>query len=803
MSAAVALYAFGHGFYVGQLSWLNSTLVLGYLIWSLFLYALAKNVATKPYLTDWYRYMGIFSDNVYLSVGFYFAGATGGPLFLVYLWVAFGNGIRFGTPYMTASAGLAFLGFVVLMYVSPYWGAPSHIYTSVGLALSLIVLPMYVNKLLAQLTDALQKAEIANDTKQNFIANMNHELRTPLTSIIQACVLLKKRSGDYENNDLMKIISNSAKHQLDIVNQILDFSKISSDKVEKKLLPINLFSIIKEVSDIITPNCKEKNLKLHICMDSNINPNVLGNDVMIKQVLLNLCGNAVKFTENGYVFLTAVLREQEQGVQKIHIHVKDTGIGIDDSLKERIFEPFNQGNDSITRKYGGTGLGITISKEYAQFMGGDLILDNEQTSGTQFTLILNLDIDTSVQQNKLYSNRYMFTIGFDSEQLRSLNLYNRPDITIAPIDDRMVAEQLLEDNEFSDQAVTNILVNLDAPDKLERCAIFPECASRYSLIGYHQGDMSRFDSEVLRYFSTLLDGRKDDVVIDRAIEVVNLINNFDEATLTEGTGAYIDKTLSILAVEDTDSLRKIVKMIFQEQGHNITTCEDGFAGLEALNQGEFDVVIADMHMPGMTGVEMVKNYKLLNPDDNTAFVLMTADSLNKDEEVQELFSDVLSKPILPSKLLERVYAVCEQDSVTEEPEPEVAIAEAEAEEKKPTSNTTVLFNEYIINELVNTASKEYFVELVEIYTADSSINLDSLDVAFRERNMDDIRDIFHKIEGSSAMIGAVGIGEYIRDVKRKSPSNLFAEGEAVMKRLRLLNTHAVNRLNSLATNSLS
>lgn len=360
-------------------------------LYLLFGIGILSAILFNPKPSPFRRILVIVGDISIISFALVIAEEIGAPLYGAYLWVIIANGFRFGKVYLYLAQVAAIIGFTYATLTGTFW----HQYPmlAIGLLFWLIVIPPYVSLLLNRLDIAIDNARKADSAKSKFLANMSHELRTPLNAIIGYSELLTdetQEKGQTEYTEDLKKIQHAGTHLLGLINEILDLSKIEQGRMEIFTEEINISKLLDEIKTTIKPLAEQNANQLEIKTSANIG--YLYSDLTkLKQILYNLLSNACKFTHNGLIILN-VEKINENGDGSIVFTIQDNGIGISSEKIEEIFQPFKQESTETTRNFGGTGLGLTISKHFCELLGGQLSLKSHKGEGSVFTVQLPVQL---------------------------------------------------------------------------------------------------------------------------------------------------------------------------------------------------------------------------------------------------------------------------------------------------------------------------------------------------------------------------------------------------------------------------
>ncbi len=354
-------------------------------------FVLAGHILWRPRRT-WRPYLSILFDITTNTIAVFLTGPVRSLLFPLYLWIIITNGVRFGSRQMIFAAMLAIVMYNGQLMAQGLWAAnllDASVYT-----LFLAIFPLYFMHTINALHQAQRDAENANRAKSDFLANMTHELRTPLVGVTALSSLLATTSLDHEQQGYVSTLQNSARLLTHLIDDLLDLSRIEAGKFELRSESFKPVKAVEEVVEMLTQLASEKRIKLHHTLDPSLSE-VIGDEIRFKQVLVNLVGNAVKFTNTGEVIVRAECISCIGTGQRMRFEVEDTGIGMSPEQLTRVFERFRQGDNSAARVYQGAGLGTTIAKHLVEMMGGTIGVASEEGKGTRFWFELTLPAITA------------------------------------------------------------------------------------------------------------------------------------------------------------------------------------------------------------------------------------------------------------------------------------------------------------------------------------------------------------------------------------------------------------------------
>ena len=517
---------------------------------------------------------------------------------------------------------------------------------------------------------AAREAFSASRAKSEFLATMSHEIRTPMNGILGMASILLEGPLNEEQRDQAEIISTSGKALLTIINDILDFSKLEAGKLDLESVPMSPGETFENVIELIERQASDKGLELATFIAPDLFGQFLGDSGRLRQILLNLASNAIKFTANGTVSIAADIVNADENGTTCRVEVADTGIGLSEEAKNKLFEKFVQADTSTTRRFGGTGLGLAICKQIVELMEGRVGVDSIEGEGSTFWFEIKLEhcdenpgrvAKDSVMPESRISGRALVAYSNDTGRealVRQMEAFNHAVTAVADTD---AAKKAIADASASNAPFDTILIdqNIDGTSGFAICrALPPDASSRRTRIilltnrGL-SGDAARqMNSAVDAYLNKPV--RASRLSASLTVGPDKAIPQRSARNLSEhDTGNLRRAGLRILLAEDNDVNQRVALAMLSREGHEIDIANDGGEALMLASQKEYDVVLMDVQMPTLNGVDATRKIRRLpGPKGDVPIIAMTANAMVGDREayLSAGMDDYVSKPIDPTVL---------------------------------------------------------------------------------------------------------------------------------------------------------
>ena len=711
-----------------------------------------------------------------ISVGLHFGGSGNAALFPLYLWMILGNGFRLGIKPLFYAVGIASAGFAIVIATTPYWRDQPPL--SFSLLAALVVLPAYSSTLIRKLSRARLQAEEASRAKSMFLAAISHELRTPLNAILGSVSLIEDTPLDEEQHSLFDAVRVGTQALLSLIGSVLDFSRVEAGLMPVTHQPLDLALLLVEIRDLVAIQARLKSLQLSIHVSPDVPLDIVGDRKHLLEVLVNLAANAVKFTQTGGISLSVGRTAAAPGAHagtapRLRFEVTDTGIGIAPEALTHIFDVFSQADASILDRFGGTGLGLAISRQLVTLMGGEIGVDSRPGQGSSFWFTIEL-VEAPESQAGMSTNPAVLlcdepaVVETVEASLRARGLTTRRatglPAVLSPPDGRPSGEILFLYRRDPDGDLPSDCAMLGRLDPL---------VTMPRILLTHADAAPMPPMMLKRHFITVLTIPASDAALARACRLaaaaagrsgMRPLQDVSGPASAAGRMASVpggspaaatrpsQRSLHVLVADDNDINRRVVRKILERSGHRVSVVEDGDQAVDAMEAEPFDLVLMDVNMPGMNGLEATRLFRMSMPASPRLPILaLTADATAETQRkcLEAGMDGCITKPITPARLIATI-----NDLIGADPGPAQDRGVTSIADHPRFPGTISALDPAVVAELRTLGGAAFVAELLEGFIADAHTLIDRMESAVDAQDMTGFRFELHALCSGAANIGA-------------------------------------------------
>ena len=760
--------ALRHGLVLCSLYWLASALLM-------------IDILVRPGVSHGRRGVALILDMSVLSMGMHLGDSAFALGYPIYLWIIFGNGFRFGVRYLAASALAAVIGFAWVIAHTNIW--LRDIDLSIGLMIGLVLLPAYVAALIRKLSEAKRQAEEANRAKSMFLASVSHELRTPLNAIITLSDLLGASQTQREPREMVQTIAASGRSLLKLINNILDLSRIEAGRSVQARNDFSLFDVLAQLRRVLVVQARAKNIALAIWVGPRVPNLVQGAEQEFEEVLMNLVGNAIKFTAKGGVFVHVDLDDTVDVPGRLRVSVRDTGIGIAPDAQDRIFESFVQADASIIDRFGGTGLGLSIVRQLVERNGGKISVSSQPGEGSTFSFTFDLlPLAQELPEPGTSWPAIVLTRNLSLEaQLRFHGVSTTRVGTLPALRDALTHWD-------HETARPTLIIDVDTLGARERETIdtWGPSTLAHAVTGVLSAGVPGLPLMPHLPLAMALSHPLSESELQR---LAVLGKPFRSTAQAIDPGVAV-RPIRILVAEDNVTNQKVIGKLLGRDGHVVTIVDNGEQAVEALTKGDFDLVLMDINMPIMNGLDATKLHRFasLGRPRIPIFALtadVTPDTRAACEEAG--MDGCLHKPIEQAELRAALVKAAGRDMAgaaagtpfSGDSSP-VASGEAVTAASIPDLDPMeiVLVDEATLGNLCQLGGAEFVADLVAQFTSDALGQINALRQTVQDIDAAGFRDIAHSLRSAAANVGARRMFALCLDWRNATTEEIVEQGEA-------------------------
>lgn len=739
------------------------------------------HVRLWPRARAWRRVAVLLTDVCALSyVAFYAGPAYVGLLYPGYLLIIYGFGFRYGVKWIVASGIMSIVAVAFVVRISPLWRDNDLL--GGGLIVGLIIIPAYALNLVRNLWQAKAKAEESARAKSMFVAAVSHDLRTPLNAIIGLGDILAASKLPREEADMARMIGQAGRSLLGQIDSILDFSRLEMGREPASRTTVDIFAMLHQIRELLDVSAQAKGVRLLLRIDTPTPRWIVTNTRHVHDSLVNLVGNAIKFTPAGHVEIFVRATRIADGRARLRFEVRDSGIGMGEDEQARIFDRFTQANQEIRETYGGSGLGLAIAKQLVAGLGGEIGVSSAKGAGSVFWFEIVAEIGVP-DETSVVASQTVTLLGGDPELaalIRAAGMLVETAAQLAPCDDNLGAK--------CQSTVIADLRDRAGVSGFDHNALLGVVGRRGVVFVVDDPEALELQSRPAGA-SVALRWPTDARELADAVFAVSGGQTIEPPQM-EATRAPA-RDIAILVAEDNKTNQKVIGKMLSLVGRHAKIVDDGHAALDLLALERFDVVLMDINMPRVDGIEATRRLRTFERSlgRRTPVIALTADVTDETRArcMAAGIDDCITKPIDLPKLLAAIDRLLNVDMAAallapgESPEAAQDIVPAEPDDEATPREDDI--NAAALADLERLGGPDFVREVASQFVADAALILAELATAARQGDVEKFRDEAHALRSCSANVGARSIYRLCLSWRQISPEEFATEGLAHVRRL--------------------